>query len=212
MKVTRIVKKDSRNVIVHFDNNETLILLLDVFVKSGLKKNEDISDDRFSLLIKENRLFHIKQRALRYLGRRLHSTSELSTKLKQKGYEKELIENVVNDLSRSGYLNDFDFTKEFTKEKSKTKLWGKNKIKSELMKKGIAADIITNVLNENFSEDNEYENAMVVAQKKVRSLKPKSEVIELKRKVISFLSARGYSYEIARMVCDELIGEKDDFI
>ncbi len=52
MKVTRIVKKDSRNVVVHFDNSETLILLLDVFIKSGLKKHEDISDDRFSFLVK----------------------------------------------------------------------------------------------------------------------------------------------------------------
>ena len=210
MKVTRIVKKDSRNVVVYFDNNETLILLLDVFVKSGLKKNEDISNDRFSLLIKENRLFHIKQRGLRYLGRRLHSTSELRTKLKQKGYEMELVDNVLNELSNAGYLNDLDFAKEFTKEKFRSKLWGKNKIKSELIKKGIAAEIITQVLSQSINEDDEYEKAMVIAQKKIKSLIPKlDDSILLKRKVISFLNARGYSYEIAGKVYEEIIGEED---
>ncbi|UCH65928.1 MAG: regulatory protein RecX, partial [Ignavibacterium sp.] len=203
MKVTRIVKKDARNVVVHFDNNETLILLLDVFVRGGLKKNEEISDDRFSLLIKENRLFHIKQRALRYLGRRLHSSSELRIKLKQKGYEIELINTVITNLSKAGYLNDFEFAKEFTKEKSKTKLWGKNKIISELIKKGIPAEIITHVLNESVSEHDEYETAMVLAQKKIKLLKPKLDGLDLKRKVVSFLNTRGYRYDIAGKVCDE---------
>jgi regulatory protein len=211
MKVIRIVKKDSRNFVIHFDNKETLILLLDVFIKSGLKKNEDVSDDRFFLLIKENRLFHIKQRALRYLGRRLHSTSELRIKLKQKGYEKELVDDVISDLSKAGYLNDLDFAMEFTMQKINAKLWGKNKIKSELIKKGINAEIIAQALNESFNEDDEYEKAMITAQKKIKSIKFKQDnSTELKRKVISFLIARGYSYEIAGKVCDKLIGEEDD--
>jgi len=212
MKVTRIVKKDSKNVIVHFDNTETVILLVDIYLKSGLKKNEDVSDDRFSLLIKENRLFHIKQQALRYLARRLHSSSELRIKLMQKRYERELIDNVIEELLQAGYLNDLDFTREFTEEKTKTKLWGKNRIKAELIKRGISAEFISQVLNEGFKEDDEYEKAMITAQKKIRVLKSKlDDDVELKRKLISFLNMRGYSYEIAGKVCDELIGEHNHF-
>jgi len=212
MKVTRIVKKDSKNVIVHFDNTETIILLVDIYLKSGLKKNEDVSDDRFSLLIKENRLFHIKQQALRYLARRLHSTSELSIKLMQKRYERELIDNVIEELLQAGYLNDLDFTREFTEEKTKTKLWGKIRIKAELIKRGINAEIITQILNESLKKDDEYEKAMITAQKKIRVLKSKfDDDVELKRKLISFLNMRGYSYEIAGKVCDELIGEHNHF-
>ena len=89
MLVEKIVKKDSKNVVVHFNNDEAIILALDVFSQSGLKKNDEISDDRFSFLIRENKLFYIKQRAFRFLGRRPHSASELRVKLMQKGYEKE---------------------------------------------------------------------------------------------------------------------------
>ena len=212
MKVTRIVKKDSNNVVVQIDDNESLILSVDVFLKSGLKKNEEVSDDRFSALIKENRLFHIKKQALRYLARRLHSASELRIKLKQKRYENELIEDVVKELSDTGYLNDLNFSREFTEEKTRTKFWGKNRIKAELIKRGIRTEIITQIINEGFNEDDEYQKAMITAQKKIKTLKLKlNDEIELKRKLISFLSMRGYSYEIAGKVCDELIAEADHF-
>ena len=85
MKINRIVNKGAKDVIIHFEDDEFLILALEVFLKSGLKKNDELSDERFSFLIRENRLYHIKQRAFRYLGRRLHSASELRTKLRQKG-------------------------------------------------------------------------------------------------------------------------------
>ncbi|MEJ2196096.1 MAG: regulatory protein RecX [Ignavibacteriaceae bacterium] len=212
MKVTRIVKKGLKDVIVYFDNDEFLILSLAVFLKSGLKKNENVSEDRFSMLIKENISFHIKQKALGYLGRRLHSSSELRLKLIQKRYDMELINKVIEELKRTGYLNDLNFAREFTEEKARTKFLGKNKIKSELIKKGISAEIITQVLEECFSRDEEYEKAKVSAQKKLRLLKTKlDDDTDLKRKLISFLIMRGYSYEISGKVCDELIGGVDYF-
>ena len=212
MKVSRIVKKGSKDVIVYFDNDEFLILSLAVYLKSGLKKNENVSEDRFSMLIKENISFHIKQKALGYLGRRLHSSSELRLKLIQKRYDMELINKVIDELKRTGYLNDLNFAREFTEEKAGTKFLGKNKIKSELIKKGISAEIITQVLEECFSRDEEYEKAKVSAQKKLRLLKTTlDDDTDLKRKLISFLNMRGYSYEISGKVCDELIGGVDYF-
>jgi regulatory protein len=212
MKVSRIVKKGSKDVIVYFDNDEFLILSLAVYLKSGLKKNENVSEDRFSMLIKENISFHIKQKALGYLGRRLHSSSELRLKLIQKRYDMELINKVIEELKRTGYLNDLNFAREFTEEKAGTKFLGKNKIKSELIKKGISAEIITQVLEECFSRDEEYEKAKVSAQKKLRLLKTTlDDDTDLKRKLISFLNMRGYSYEISGKVCDELIGGVDYF-
>ena len=123
-----------------------------------------------------------------------------------------LANKVIEELLLTGYLNDLDFAKQFTDEKIKTKLWGKNKIKSELVKKGIRTEIVTQILNESFNDDDEYEKAMVTAEKKFRTLKPKlDDEIELKRKLIYFLNMRGYSYEISGKVCDELIGEEDHF-
>ena len=130
----------------------------------------------------------------------------------QKRYERELIDNIVEELLRTGYLNDLNFAREFIGEKTKTKLWGKIRIKAELIKRGINAEIITQILNESFNDDDEYEKAMVTAQKKIRALKSKhDDDIELKRRLISFLNMRGYGYEISGKVSDELINDEDHF-
>ena len=208
MLIEKIAKKDSKNVVVHFDNGEALILSLDVFMQSGLKKNEEISDDRFSSLIRENKLFYIKQRAFGYLGRRPHSSSELRVKLLQKSYEKDLINEVIEYLIEKKYLNDLDFAKQFSKAKLDSKGWSKRRLKSELIKKGINSNIIEEVLNENYDEESELKNATTAALKKLKTLKTKTgDVNVLKNKLSSFLGLRGYSYDITKEVCDKLIGE-----
>jgi len=212
MRIIRIAKKDARNVIIHFDNDEVLFLSVDIFYKSGLKKNDEISDDRFSSLIKENRLFHIKQRAFLFLGRRQHSTSELRIKLKQKGYETELINEVIDDLKNKNYLDDTEFAKMFVEEKIKLKLWSEQKLKSELIKKGINAEIISDVLRNIISDEDTLNNAMTVAEKKYDNLKNRDvENDVIKSKLVAFLKSRGYNYDVIKEVCGELIIEDDNY-
>ena len=212
MKISKIVKKDARNVVIHFDNDEVLFLSVDIFYKSGLKKNDEISDDRFSSLLKENQLFHIKQRAFRYLGRRFHSVSELRTKLRQKGYEIELINEVLDDLKKNNYLNDSKFAEMFVEEKIKLKLWGEQKLRSELIKRGIKSEIISDVLRNIISDEDKLNNAMIVASKKYDSLKNRNvDKDVIKRKLITFLNSRGYKYDVIKEVCDELIIEDDNY-
>jgi regulatory protein len=212
MKINRIVKKDAGNVVIHFDNDEVLFLSVDIFYKSGLKKNDEISDDRFSSLIKDNRLFHIKQRAFRYLSRRQHSTSELRIKLKQKGYETELINEVLDDLKKKNYLDDTEFAKMFVEEKIKLKLWGEQKLRSELIKRGIKSEVISEVLRNIISEEDKLNNVMTVASKKYDTLKNrKLDKDVIKKKLITFLNSRQYDYAVIKEVCDELIKEENHF-
>jgi regulatory protein len=212
MKIIRIVKKDARNVVIYFDNDEVLFLSVDIFYKSGLKKNDEISDDRFSSLIKENRLFHIKQRAFLYLGRRQHSTYELRIKLKQKGYETELINEVLDDLKNKNYLDDTEFAKIFVEEKIKLKLWGEQKLRSELIKRGINSEIISDVLRDIISEEDKLNNVMTIASKKYDTLRNrKLDKDVIKKKLITFLNSRGYNYAVIKEVCNELIKEENQF-
>jgi len=212
MRVNKIVKKDARNVLIHCDNDEVLFLSVDIFYKSGLKKNDEISDDRFSSLIKENRLFHIKQRAFRYLGRRQHSTSELRIKLKQKGYETELINHVLDDLKQKNYLDDTKFAEMFVEEKIKLKLWGEQKLRGELIKRGIKSEIISDVLRNKITDEDKLNNAMTVASKKYDTLRIRySDKDVIKKKLITFLNSRGYNYDVIKEVYDELIIADDNY-
>jgi len=205
MQVLKVVKKGKNDVTIHCDDDKFMILTVEVFLKSGLKKGDDISEDRFSFLIEQNKLFHIKQKAFRILGRRQHSSFELRRKLWNKDYDKKLIDEVISNLERNGYLDDKEFIHVFVAEKIKSKKWSLKKIKSELFKKGIESKLIDEIISEQ-STDSEYENALVLGKKKYEILlKRNLESRALLNKLSAYLISRGFDYDLIKKVCDKLM-------
>jgi len=205
---TRIVQKGKNDVTIYFDNDSILFLAVEVFLKSGLKKGDDISEDRFSFLIEQNKLFHIKQRAFRLLGRRHHATSELKRKLWNKDYEQKLIDEVIEDLQKKGYLDDKEFIRVFVAEKSKSKNWSTKKIKNELLKRGIDLKLIDKMLSRQTIES-DFENAMKLAKKKYEVLlKRNLEQKDLSNKLSTYLFSKGFEYDLIKEVCRKLLNDE----
>jgi regulatory protein len=210
MKITRVIKKDSKNVAIHLDNNNVIFINYEVFIKSGLRKNDDISENQIDSLIKENQRFAVKQRAFRYLGRRLLSENELRVKLKQKKYDENIIDETIEYLKEKEYLNDLEFANVFSSENIRNKFWGKNKVKAELMRKGVNNEIISQVLSKKFPEGNDLNNAIELAQKKYRMLSKRNlEQKKIKEKMISFLFSKGYDYEVIKEALEQIVKEED---
>jgi len=209
MVITRVVKKGKNDVVIHFNDDKFLILSLETFLKSGLRKNEELSEEHFSFLIEENKKYHIRQRAFRLLGRRQHSVAELKRKLWQKDYDNKLIDEVINNLVGNNYLNDEDFAKSFVEEKIRTKKWSEKKLSAELIKRGVIQSIISEVLKNSIPEDQNFNNALALAQKKMDSLKRKySDVKEIKNRLSAFLYSKGFDYDVIRDICDKIIKDE----
>lgn len=205
MNIIRIVKKGKADVTIQLDNDKNLILAVEVFLKSGLKKGTEISDDRFLYLVEQNKIFHIKQRAFRLLGRRQHSSSELKRKLWNKDYDRKLIEEVITELESKAYIDDEEFIKAFILEKSQTRNWSVNRLKSELIKRGISQKQIDLALSEQ-PKQFEKESALKLANKKYQQLLNRNlETKELRNKISTFLFSKGFNYELIKEVCDSII-------
>ena len=207
MIITRIEKKDNTNVIIYLDNGEKIYLAYEVILKNGLRKGVEISESHFHLLITENQKYFIKKKAYDYLGKRIHSAYELRTKLLRKKYDSDLINEIIDELKIGKYVDDSKFAGIFTEEKIKLKSWGKTKLKSELAKRGITSDIISNVLLEIFPlELEEFELAFQLAEKKFDSLKNRNlEKRKLIQKMYSFLLSKGYNFDISKKVVEKLL-------
>ncbi len=204
MKIDKIVKKDDENVIVYLDNEEKLFLSYEVFLKNRLRKDMEITEDGFSFLVGENQKYFIKKKALNLLGRRLHSCKELRLKLLRNKYDPVLIDDVLNYLKDKMILNDYEFGRQYVEEKVRNKVWGKNKLKSELFKKGLSSEIIDNILNEENLSNND--NALILAEKKLKVLMKRNfDNRQLSTKLYSFLSSRGYDYETISEVINRLL-------
>lgn len=208
MKIEQIQKKNSKNIILSFDDGSELILAYELFLKSGFRKNDEISESRFLFIEKEQQKYLIKQAAFKYLSRRMHSVRELKTKLLQKKFKLEVIEKVLRELINDKYLNDEEFALQFIEEKKRTKAWGTNKIKAELIKRGINQEIIKQFVEENLSGEDKL-SIEKAAQKKVNQLKARNiSDKKIKEKLISHLLSRGYDYDLIRETINYLIDEE----
>ena len=207
------VKKVRNKIYLNFDNSEKLEIAYEVYLSSGLIKGDNVNKKKIEELKYENELFQAKSSAYRYLGNRNHSSYELKLKLAKKGYQKTIITEVISDLRNKGYIDDHKFAEYFIKNRIEKRKEGIVKINSELRKKGIPNEIITDVSN-NFTDDLiHYKNALQLAQKKYNALKPKElDSQKLKGRLFNFLKSKGYTTDIILKVLDDvLLNESEDY-
>ncbi|MEI7934017.1 MAG: recombination regulator RecX [Chlorobiaceae bacterium] len=133
--------------------------------------------------------------ALKLLGLRSHSREELERKLFRKGYTMESIEPVLETLTKRGVLDDWIFSMELIRSKSRQRPAGKIKMRAELRKRGISDEIIEQLLKEYHSE----EFCMRAAEKKIGSLRGTSNT-EKKKKLEIFLHNRGFAWQEIQVV------------
>lgn len=194
--IERLVKKDDSTVVIHLDNGEKLFLSYEVVLKNNIRKSEVISDEKYEELIYQNRKYHIRQKALSYLARRVHSEKELQLKLLKKLYDKKLIDEVLSSIKSAGLLNDEEFAAQFADEKLNRKNWGINKVKGELIRRGINSQTAGEVINRVISVDSQSASIEKLAKQKLKILLQKeSDKRKIKHKLIASLVNKGFRYE-----------------
>lgn len=207
MKIMQIVKKDSSNAEIYFDGGIKFVVSKEVIFNNGLRKDDEISEDQFLLLEYENQKYLTKKNALRLLARRHHSIFELKTKLKLKKFSSKVIEEVIADLVKLNLLNDYEFGILYTNERINLKKYGVNKIKSDLIRKGLDNNTIKNIIEEVGIEENT-QSATLIAENKLKTLKKRGiEGPKLKQKLFSFLLAKGYEYDISSQIVNQLLNK-----
>lgn len=193
-------KKKGNDVIVAFDDGSYRNLDYRIVVDYGLWKDQEIDEKKIELLSYESSLLKAKDSAFRFLGLRLHSTSELRIKLQKKKHPKEVIEKVLDWLIERRYLNDDEYVKQFISEKVKKKKIGTAKLIAELTKKGIKRESIYENLR-SIDSDLYYENAVHLATKKLNLIRSKeTDERKIAAKLYSFMATKGYESDLIRKV------------
>lgn len=211
MIIEKIVSKDDEKATIYFDNGEKLVLHKDILYQSGLRKGDEISSDRFSALNKEENFYLIKQKAFRLLQRRIHSAKEIYTKLRQKFCDELLIKKCISELQQKGFINDKEFAVAFISEKQKSRKWSRTRLKSELIKRGISGEIISNVLNETFNPEHEEQAAKELVEKKYRQLiRKETDKRKLFQKLMMYLQSKGYDYELSSEMIKKILNVDED--
>ena len=118
---------------------------------------------------------------------------EVVEKLKQLGMIPIAIDTVVAKLIEDNYLNETRFAQSYARGKFRIKKWGKNRIKRELKTRQISDYNIKLGMKE--IEDTDYENTFYELFEKRKNEVAHLAKSEQKRKLLSFLSYRGWEHQ-----------------
>ena len=143
----------------------------------------------------------LHERALRCLALREHSRLELARKLDGLGSQDE-VNAELDRLVELGLLSDARFADAYVRAKAAR--FGASRLKSELARRGVAAELIGSALDV-ASGDAEPERARAVLRRKFDT--PPADAREWARQA-RFLQGRGFSTEIIRSVLKESPGDE----
>ncbi len=139
--------------------------------------------------------------ALRSLAVRDHSESEIRRKLQRKNISPDVIDEVIDGLLSAGYLDDARFARNFAESSIRNGRGYGFRIRMELLRRGIAEDIIADTLG---GLESEYEESSVIKElleKRFPGFDSGSADDREKRRVLGYFLRRGFpSASIVRVL------------
>ncbi len=161
----------------------------DFVVTFDLNAGKEINSDVAAMLFNYEEFSAALKKAYNILSFRSHGKKELIKKLMSKNIEKQAAEYAAFYMVKKGYINDENYAIELL-EYYNGKGFGKSRIRTEMIKKGLSKDIIDDVL-EDF--ENDYKKIREILQNRysVQDLKDK----KIKNRAVSYLLRQGYSYD-----------------
>lgn len=205
MQVTNISYSESKEVFeVVFEDETKLLLNYNIFEKYKVSVDMDFSENEIQEMKYFSDIERAKSRAINYISGKLKTKYEVRLKLKEKDFTEDIIDEVIDILEKEEYLNDRLYCEVFIEDKKQLNGYGKNKIKSLLIQKGVSKSVFEDFLDE-FEYEEEFDNALKMGIKKLNLLSNEEDVFKKKQKLINYLAYRGFSFDVINDVLREIL-------
>jgi regulatory protein len=143
--------------------------------------------------------------ALKLLERRLHSRKELSTKLSRQEHGTAVIDDVLEELGRLGYVDDERFARTKALAAARYKQHGRRRAMVELLKRGVKGDVARRALDDVYADQDTLAIAKKLAEKQAPRL-CKLEPTVARRRLVGMLLRRGFDYDDIGPIIAQVLG------
>lgn len=182
--------KNENRVNVFVDGKYSFSLDISQVVDFHLKKGLEISEEQLEEYKRASEFGKLYQRTLEWVLVRPRSEKEtydyLYKKIYEKKLDKEYINRIINRLKEKKYLNDGTFARYYVENRFVKKGISKKRLRMELMKKGVAANTIDEVLD---GRNDEEEIKKMIIKKRARYDD---------EKLIAYLCRQGFDYQLVK--------------
>jgi len=204
MKITKIEvqKKHPHRRSIFLDGEFFKGVDEEVVVRLGLKKDQDIDEERIHEILLSEEKRKAKEYGLNLLSFRGRSIGEMRQRLEERGFEEEIVDSVVKKLKEMEFLDDLKFAREWVRSRMEGSPKGSYGLRLELQEKKVSDVIIHAVLEEYSEKYDEREVARTLAMKRMRVLANKERGV-IQGRLADFLARRGFSYNVIKDVVHE---------
>lgn len=200
MKITNIKQQVRRTnrYSVYIDGKYTFSLSEDELLNKKFRVGQEFDEVEYDVAQKIALEDKAYMRSLDLLARRPRSVWEMEKYLKQKGYKNNIVNKILNKLISGGLLDDKKFAYSWVRDRRTLKSISKRRLLLELQQKHISDQIISNVLNQD--ETNEHDVLRLVIAKKSTQTRYRD-----KQKLIAYLLRQGFNYEDIKQVINHVL-------
>jgi regulatory protein len=182
---------------------------LNVIARFRLREGMTLSDEQLRQIQHGEVRQECFDDAMRLLQSRLHSRAEIGRKLARKEFGQAVIDGVLDDLQRLGYLDDARFAETRALAAAEHKHHGRRRALMELQRSGVAADVAQRAVENVYGQQDSSATARELAFKQAPRLRRLDPAVA-RRRLAGMLQRRGFDYDDIRPVIDEVLGACDD--
>jgi len=148
--------------------------------------------------------------AMRLLGRRDYSRSELRRKLTGKGFSPGEADGVLSQFEARGLLNDLKLAQRLAGFYLREKLWGPQKLLQKLVQRGIPVEMAREVMDREEESGRTPERLRVILRHKLRGRDSLSLSVREKQGLANYLRQRGYAWDDIWEALQEIGGSLEE--
>jgi len=171
-----------------------------------LKVGDFLTEERIESLLKTDEFEAAYQKATRLIGYRSRTQFEVRQKLHQKGFASDVIDQVLERLTRANLVQDQQYAQLWIENRNEMHPRSQRLMRYELKNKGISDQMIDNALVDS-ADDSKL--AFRAAEEYSRKLNKLDRELFQKR-LGAYLARRGFSFETARPVIESLVRSLED--
>lgn len=209
--ITRLAqqKRDAERVSVFIDGEFAFGLALDIAMKAGLRKGQELSIEAQQGLLDDEERLKAKAAALDYIAYKARTEHEVRQKLQRKGFAEPIADEAVARMRELGYLDDADYARAYARGRLNGRGHGPYRIRADLRRRGVARSIVDTVLDDLADPDDLRETALRHGRKRWHRLRREDDPYKRRQKLAGYLQRRGFDFDLIREVTDTLEAEDE---
>ena len=204
MELTAAEPRRRGLVQLFLDGEAAVKLDTQVFLQSGLKPGDQVSDQELFELIQASDARRAQEKALYLLEYRNYSKRELTEKIARTAASREAAQAAAGRMEELGLIDDRRFGEDYAKELFSRKGYGARRAAQELRRKGLDQELVQELVEKYGSPEQSGENIRRVLEKKYPGWQADEKV---RRRAFAALQRLGYSYQEVR----EAMGQDEDW-